>query len=439
MLFTCDPDNVYYIMTENFSRFPKGPEWRKRFDIFGEHGTFNSDSDDWKQHIKLSRSYLGHKMFHQLAAKIVPDILEKQLIPVLDHVSKQNADVDLQDLFKRYTFDFVSIISTGFNPNTLRVEFPEIPYVNAMDVASETIFMRHILPESVWRLQSWLGIGKEKEYREGFRILDEFSEKHILTRRKMLSESMKGVAKVEEEGEEESFNVLNLELSRHEIFAALPIHEKAVKDNLIGFIFAGEETTRTALTWFFWCLSNNPSVEAKIREELRRNSAQKEAKKGLLFSLDELNSLIYLHAALCETLRLFPPVPFESRTPTEPDRLPSGHNVNRNTSIVMSSYAMGRMKWIWGEDCREFKPERWIAADGGFRNQPSHKFFAFNTRPRICPGKDVAFVLMKAIVATILHNYDVQVVENQVVIPHLSIALSLKHGLMVRFKSRSSA
>lgn len=120
-----------------------------------------------------------------------------------------------------------------------------------------------------------------------------------------------------------------------------------------------EETTRTALTWFFWCLSKNPSVEAKIKEELRRNPAGKEVEKGqILFNLDELSKLVYLHAALSETLRLFPPVPHETRIPVEPDCLPSGHKVNPNTSIIVSSYAMGRMKSIWGEDCEEFRPER---------------------------------------------------------------------------------
>ncbi|CBI21518.3 unnamed protein product, partial [Vitis vinifera] len=45
------------------------------------------------------------------------------------------------------------------------------------------------------------------------------------------------------------------------------------------------------------------------------------------------------------------------------------------------------------------------------KHEPSYKFFAFNAGPRTCLGKEVAFTQMKAVAATIIHNYHVQVVE----------------------------
>ncbi|KAJ0096708.1 hypothetical protein Patl1_27600 [Pistacia atlantica] len=434
-LFTCDPEKVHYILTSNFSSYPKGSEWRKRFDIFGDHGLFNSDSEEWTRQIRVTRNFLSHKKLHQLTAKIIPEILGRQLIPVLEHVSKQKVVVDLQDLFTRYTFDFVSTIATGFNPNTLCIEFPEIPFAKAMDDACEAIFYRHIIPESLWKLQRWLGIGKERKYTDSFKTIDDFAAKHISNRREIISKLMTRME--EEEEEEESFNVLNLYLSGHEISGATFTDEKIIRDNLIGITFAGEETTRTALSWFFWLISKNPLVEIKIREELRRNFPQKEDKEGrIFFHLDELSNLVYLHAALCETLRLFPPVPYEVRTPMHEDSLPSGENVNQNTTVIVSIYAMARMKSIWGDDCEEFKPERWMTEDGGIKHHPQHKFLAFNARPRVCPGKDIAFVLMKAIAATILHNYHAQVLESHLVIPNLSVTLGMKHGLLAKLEPR---
>ena len=40
---------------------------------------------------------------------------------------------------------------------------------------------------------------------------------------------------------------------------------------------------------------------------------------------DCYNKLIYLHATLCEALRLYPSVPFQAKVPMEPDNLPSGN------------------------------------------------------------------------------------------------------------------
>ncbi|GKV22443.1 hypothetical protein SLEP1_g32316 [Rubroshorea leprosula] len=141
-------------------------------------------------------------------------------------------------------------------------------------------------------------------------------------------------------------------------------------------------------------------------------------------------------APLRETLRFFPPVPYEFRTPTRSDTLPSGHCVNEKTRILVCTYAMGRMTSVWGEDCHEFKPERWITGEGKIKREPPSKFFAFMSGPRMCMGKDLAFTLMRATAASIILNYKVEVIPGQNVGPRPSVLLHMKHGVMARIKSR---
>ncbi|KAL2907273.1 Alkane hydroxylase MAH1 [Bienertia sinuspersici] len=93
---------------------------------------------------------------------------------------------------------------------------------------------------------------------------------------------------------------------------------------------------------------------------------------------------------------------------------------------------MARMKSIWGDDCNEFKPERWITESGKIKHEPSYKFLAFNAGPRTCLGKDMAFTQMKAVAATIIKNYKFQAVEGHLVVPDISIILRMKHGLKVK-------
>ncbi|EOX98196.1 Cytochrome P450-like protein [Theobroma cacao] len=140
-----------------------------------------------------------------------------------------------------------------------------------------------------------------------------------------------------------------------------------------------------------------------------------------------------------ETLRLYPPVPFEIRKPTQPDTLPSGHHVDQNTRILICTYAMGRTTWLWGEDYLEVKPERWITKEGKLRREPPSKFFSFNAGPRNCPGKNLALIMMKATIATIFHYYNVQVIDQgqNVTLKH-GVILHMKHGLMARIKNRWS-
>jgi cytochrome P450 len=196
--------------------------------------------------------------------------------------------------------------------------------------------------------------------------------------------------------------------------------------------------TGTALSWFFWLVATHPSVEMKILEEMKEiNIAAKDDKKWDSFGKQELDRQVYLHAALCEALRLYPVVAFDPRTATGEDTLPSGHHIGRNTKIIIFIYAMGRMEEIWGEDCLQYKPERWISEQGGIISVPSYKFSAFGGGPRSCLGKAMAFIQMKIVATAILWNYHVQVVEGHPVLPSVSVVLHMKHGLKVRITKRS--
>ena len=59
------------------------------------------------------------------------------------------------------------------------------------------------------------------------------------------------------------------------------------------------------------------------------------------------------------------------------DTLPDGFSVNKGDVVCYLPYAMGRMKFIWGDDAEEYKPERWLDRDGFFRPENPFKFTAF--------------------------------------------------------------
>lgn len=215
--------------------------------------------------------------------------------------------------------------------------------------------------------------------------------------------------------------------------------DRYLRDIAFNFMAAGKDTVNAGLTWLFWLIATHPSVEEKILEEIKANLQDKEDGKWRLFSIEEQNKLVYLHAAICEALRLYPSVPFNHRLSVEPDVLPSGHRVAANTKIMVSLYSMGSMEGIWGDDCLEFKPERWISEKGGIVHIPSYKFIAFNTGPRSCLGQDLTFFQMKTLVPAILCNYRIQAVEGHPISPCLSVMLHMKHGLKVWVSKRSSS
>lgn len=119
----------------------------------------------------------------------------------------------------------------------------------------------------------------------------------------------------------------------------------------------------------------------------------------------------------------------------EDDKFPDGTVLKKGTKVVYAIYAMGRMEGIWGKDCREFKPERWLR-DGRFMSESAYKFTAFNGGPRLCLGKDFAYYQMKFVAASILLRYRVVVVEGHPVVPKMALTMYMKYGLKVKLEKR---
>lgn len=200
---------------------------------------------------------------------------------------------------------------------------------------------------------------------------------------------------------------------------------------------AGKDTTSACLTWLFWLVAKNPACEMKILEEIGSELHVKQDGNWRFFSAEESHKLTYLHGALCESLRLFPPVAVEHKAPAREDTLPSGLHLNENEKLIFSFITVRRMESVWGKDCLEFKPERWITERGGIRYEPSYKFPAFNVGPRTCLGKEMAFVQMKMIAASVIYHYKIRLVEGQTVFPRIATIIHAKDGLKVQISRRN--
>lgn len=425
MLVTCIPADAHHVMSTNFWNFPKGPEFRMMLDAFG-NGLFISDLEDWSFHRRIGRALFNHQRFQQLSVDITLDKVENGLVPVLEHASQQSLAVDFQDLFQRFGLDATCALITGCDPKSLCLELPDVPFASAMEEAGKVIFLRHVYPKCIWKLQRWLGIGSERILIAAKKTLYDFAAEHVSF---MRERSNMGT------NQTEGLDILSAYINEDEAFQS-SASDKVLIDNILSLLLAGKDTTSAALSWFFWLVSKNPSVETKIIEELKAAVPAKEAEKWHLFDAEELSKLVYLHGALCESLRLFPPVPLQIRTPLQPDILPSGHRVDPSTKVIFHAYAMGRMACAWGKDCLEFKPERWLTGKGRTKHEPAYKFLAFSAGPRICLGKEVAFFKMKAVAAAIMHNYHFQMVKGHRVVPTVSIVLHMKHGLRVKVKNK---
>ncbi|KAF5197095.1 Cytochrome p450, partial [Thalictrum thalictroides] len=254
----------------------------------------------------------------------------------------------------------------------------------------------------LWRLERFLNIGGEKRLRESIKIVHEFIENIIKCR-----------IQDNESGREVDLLSRFIAASDENLENSLQF----LRDFCIGFILAGRDTY-TVLVWFYWLLSSRPEIERNILEEIKaiRNSNGKCI--GDNYDLAELRQMHYLHAAISEAMRLYPTPTINTKVSQEEDIMPDGTFVGKGWFVAYTAYGMGRMENLWGKDCNDFVPERWLD-NGMFKPESPYKYSAFHGGPRMCLGKDLAYVQMKLIAASMIEKFKIEVVDKAMCPEHL--------------------
>ncbi|CAN1827620.1 Alkane hydroxylase MAH1 [Linum perenne] len=370
----------------------------------------------------MVHTIINNSKFEQLVLRTLHRKLDTGLFPILDKNNASNQQLDLQDLMKRLSFDTISSIVLGFDPKSLSLELPHLDYAEAFDAMEEAILYRHCVPRSVWKFQKWLGIGEEAKMAKAYECFMGFLEERIKE-------------KINDGGD----NEILLESER----IGRPDFD-FLRDITLNFLVAGRDTIASAMSWFFWLVAINPAVEKNILEEMDRvlhpvGNILQTTEMSSIPSMEELMRLVYLEGAILETLRLYPSIPFEIKQALDADVLPSGHVISSGTKFFVSIYSMGRMEKIWGHDCMEFKPERWLGgvSQHNIVHVPSYKFAAFNAGPRSCLGRKIAITQLKVAASCVLRKYKIDVVEGQHVVPGLGIVLFMRYGLKITVSQRT--
>jgi len=184
-------------------------------------------------------------------------------------------------------------------------------------------------------------------------------------------------------------------------------------------------------------LCKHPHIQEKVAQEIKDATNIKEGTDFEEFASsireEALEKMQYLHATLTETLRLYPAVPVDAKICFSDDTWPDGFSVRKGDMVAYQPYAMGRMKFIWGDDAEEFRPERWLDQNGIFQPESPFKFTAFQAGPRICLGKEFAYRQMKIFSAVLLGFFVFKLSDDKNVVNYRTmINLHIDGGLHVR-------
>jgi cytochrome P450 len=170
-----------------------------------------------------------------------------------------------------------------------------------------------------------------------------------------------------------------------------PMDDALLRDNLLGFILAGHETSAVTLGWALWLAASHAPTTRRLRAEVEAVTG------GAPIGPEHLEQLVFTRQLVQETLRLYPPGYQLTRVCVRDTEI-DGRRIRVGTRILIPVYALHRHRKYW-PDPDAFDPDRFAP---GAPPPDRHLYLPFGAGPRICLGAAFAMTELVTVLATLI-------------------------------------
>ncbi|XP_026320324.1 cytochrome P450 4c3-like [Hyposmocoma kahamanoa] len=209
------------------------------------------------------------------------------------------------------------------------------------------------------------------------------------------------------------------------------LNEDGIREEVDTFMFEGHDTTACGLTYLLLSIANNKHIQDKVVAELNKIFGENERPA----SIEDLAAMRYLECCIKETLRLYPPVPFLTRTLSETVKL-SNYTVPAGTECIIQSYDLHRREDLY-VNAHKFDPDRFLPENCVGRHP--FAYIPFSAGPRNCIGQKFAMLEMKSCAAAVLRHFELHPVTRECDVRFKSdVVLRSAEPILLKFVERNT-
>ncbi|MFW9259423.1 cytochrome P450 [Nostoc sp. CALU 546] len=177
------------------------------------------------------------------------------------------------------------------------------------------------------------------------------------------------------------------------------LSDEEIRDLLLSPIFAAQDASATAIAWALYWIHRLPVVKEKLLQELDNLGEHPDPM--------HIVALPYLSAVCNEALRIYPTQLFAFPRLVESPVEIMGYELSPGTVLIGNIYRTHQREDLYPQP-QQFQPERFLK-----KQFSPYEFLPFGGGTRVCIGGSFALFEMKLVLATILSNYQLTLVDKR--------------------------
>lgn len=347
-----DPDAVRRVLVDQARSFGKATIQYRALSLVTGEGLLTSDGDVWRRQRRMVQPAFHHETLAQLTGHI-----ERASATVVSDWTRagQGAVVDVDAAMMHATLEVVGHALFGSDLSGDAAVLADAT-LDALDV----VIARARVPITP---PTWLPTPANQRLNAANKVLDDAVQRILADRR---------------ESPSSTHDMLDMLMSvRDEDGMGLSAEE--IRNQMVTFIVAGHETVASALTWAWALLAAHPQEQELLHVELTAVVGDE------ALTIEHYSRLTRTRAVYDEALRLYPPAWLITRKALVNGEL-GGLEVPEGSLVIMSPWLLHRHPSLWNSP-EEFRPSRFIDDE-----IDRSAFLPFGAGPRMCIGRDFAYV-----------------------------------------------
>lgn len=386
VVVVADPDLVNEVLRSRPKAYRRLSSIEAVARELGVNGVFSAEGEEWRKQRRL----VMHALAPERLRAFFPILrnVTQRLKTRWDRAASRRHAIEIREDFRRYTADVTTNLAFGYDMNTLERENDAIQ--RHLEKIFPALNARVNAPFPYWH---YFRLPRDRALEKALERVHREIRRFIAHGRERLAQNP-GLAA-------HPGNLLDAMLAARDETGS-GFTDDVIFANVFTLLLAGEDTTANTMAWIVYFMTEYPDVLGKIQEEVDQTLG----KAQIIETFEDTERLRFVEAVAYESMRLKPVAPVFFMESNEEVDL-GAVRIPRGTALMLVT-RYGVLQETNFTASQAFQPQRWLESGSTAGSAHNTKAFVpFGGGPRFCPGRYLALVEIKTVLAMLCRNFEI--------------------------------